>query len=558
MILNYYSAIVILALLILLIENQDILLSRNESFAVPAWKVYRKYLFVIIAYYLTDIAWGFLESCKLSTLLFADTTIYFIATAAGVMYWTKYTVTYLEEERYFFGRFLLQSGRVFALGVTALSVVNVFMPVLFTVEQDCVYKALSTRYVILGVQIILLLLISAYTFTSIVRKRHAAEKQKRYRTLGLFGVIMAAFLTAQLWYPYLPLYTVAYMLGTCLLRSSVIGDEKEDYRIRLQEADRMMEKRLAEERTMKEHIAYARISALSGEYLSIHIVDPETEHYLEYNSNAAFKSLGLPDEGEDFFRITRELSQKLVYPKDLNRFMHAFTKENVLSEIERTGLFVLTYRLVVQEKPVYIRLRCAMVEEAESHRLIVGINDVDAQVKQEQEYERLLSEAQKKAAIDALTGVKSKYAYMEAEEQLNHQLEKRIRPAFAVIVLDVNDLKKVNDTSGHQAGDRYLYDASRIICQIFKRSPVFRIGGDEFAVIAQGHDYEQIGELMLKIKEHNRNSISSGGIVIACGMARFRDDDTDVASVFRRADTEMYADKQRLKETGKAQEEITE
>ena len=147
---------------------------------------------------------------------------------------------------------------------------------------------------------------------------------------------------------------------------------------------------------------------------------------------------------------------------------------------------------------------------------------------------------------------------MEAEEQLNHQLEKRIRPAFAVIVLDVNDLKKVNDTSGHQAGDRYLYDASRIICQIFKRSPVFRIGGDEFAVIAQGHDYEQIGELMLKIKEHNRNSISSGGIVIACGMARFRDDDADVASVFRRADTEMYADKQRLKETGKAQEEITE
>ena len=56
-------------------ENHDILLNRNESFNVPAWKVYRKYLFVIIAYYLTDIAWGILESCKLSALLFADTTI---------------------------------------------------------------------------------------------------------------------------------------------------------------------------------------------------------------------------------------------------------------------------------------------------------------------------------------------------------------------------------------------------------------------------------------------------------------------------------------------------
>ena len=240
MILNHYSTIAVLALLILLIENHDILLNRNESFSVPAWKVYRKYLFVIIAYYLTDIAWGILESYKLSTLLFADTTVYFVAMAAGVMYWTKYTVTYLEEERYIFGRFLLQSGRIFALCVTVLSVVNLFVPVLFTVDPDCVYKALNTRYVVLGIQIILLLLISAYTFTSIVRKRHAAKKWKRYRTLGLFGLLMAVFLTAQLWYPYLPLYSIAYMLGTCLLRASVIGEEKEDYRTRLQEADRIV------------------------------------------------------------------------------------------------------------------------------------------------------------------------------------------------------------------------------------------------------------------------------------------------------------------------------
>ena len=196
MILNYYSTIGILALLILLIENQDILLNLNESFSVRAWKVYRKYLFVIIVYYLTDITWGILESYKLSALLFADTTVYFIAMAAGVMYWTKYTVTYLEEERYLFGRFLLHSGRIFALCVTILSVVNLFTPVLFTVDQDCVYKALNIRYVILGIQILLLLLISAYTFTSIARKRHAAGKWKKYRTLGLFGLLMAAFLTA--------------------------------------------------------------------------------------------------------------------------------------------------------------------------------------------------------------------------------------------------------------------------------------------------------------------------------------------------------------------------
>jgi len=551
MILNYYSTIGILALLILLIENQDILLNLNESFSVRAWKVYRKYLFVIIVYYLTDITWGILESYKLSALLFADTTIYFVAMAAGVMYWTKYTVTYLEEERYLFGRFLLHSGRIFALCVTILSAVNLFTPVLFTVDQDCVYKALSIRYVILGIQILLLLLISAYTFTSIARKRHAAGKWKKYRTLGLFGLLMAAFLTAQLWYPYLPLYAIAYLLGTCLLRASVIGDEKEEYRIMLQEADRRMEQRLAEERALEEHTAFTRISALGGEYLSIHIVDPETEHYHEYSANAAFKSFGLPTEGEDFFNLTRALSRSLVYRKDLKRFMHAFTRENVLSEIERTGLFVLTYRIVIQEKPVYIQLKCAMAEEAEGRRLIVGINDVDAQVKQEQEYEKRLIQAEEKAMIDALTGVKSKYAYMEAEAQLDHQIETQSQPPFAVVVLDVNDLKKVNDTSGHQAGDQYLRDACRMICQTFKHSPVFRVGGDEFAVIAQGHDYEHIDQLIRGIEEHNRENTRAGGVAVACGMARFTDD-TSVASVFRRADMDMYANKQCLKETGNA------
>ena len=551
MILNYYSTIGILALLILLIENQDILLNLNESFSVRAWKVYRKYLFVIIVYYLTDITWGILESYKLSALLFADTTVYFIAMAAGVMYWTKYTVTYLEEERYLFGRFLLHSGRIFALCVTILSVVNLFTPVLFTVDQDCVYKALNIRYVILGIQILLLLLISAYTFTSIARKRHAAGKWKKYRTLGLFGLLMAAFLTAQLWYPYLPLYAIAYLLGTCLLRASVIGDEKEEYRIMLQEADRRMEQRLTEERALEEHTAFTRISALGGEYLSIYIVDPETEHYHEYSANTAYKSFGLPAEGEDFFNLTRALSRSLVYRKDLKRFMHAFTRENVLSEIERAGLFVLTYRLVIQEKPVYVQLKCAMVEEAEGRRLIVGINDVDAQVKQEQEYEKRLIQAEEKAMIDALTGVKSKYAYMEAEAQLDHQIETQSQPPFAVVVLDVNDLKKVNDTSGHQVGDQYLREACRMICQTFKHSPVFRVGGDEFAVIAQGHDYEHIDQLIRGIEELNRESTRAGGAVVACGMARFTDD-TSVASVFRRADMDMYANKQRLKETGNA------
>lgn len=117
---------------------------------------------------------------------------------------------------------------------------------------------------------------------------------------------------------------------------------------------------------------------------------------------------------------------------------------------------------------------------------------------------------------------------------------------FAIVILDVNDLKKVNDTAGHKAGDQYLRDACRIICGIFKHSPVFRIGGDEFVSVIQGADYECIEELMGKMKDHNNKALRTGGIVIACGMSKY-EGDADVALVFDRADQKMYENKSDLK-----------
>ena len=85
-----------------------------------------------------------------------------------------------------------------------------------------------------------------------------------------------------------------------------------------------------------------------------------------------------------------------------------------------------------------------------------------------------------------------------------------------------------------------------MICDTFKHSPVFRVGGDEFTVIAQGSDYTRIDELLGKMREHNTEAARTGGIDIACGMARF-EDDACVASVYERADHSMYEDKKTLK-----------
>ncbi len=96
------------------------------------------------------------------------------------------------------------------------------------------------------------------------------------------------------------------------------------------------------------------------------------------------------------------------------------------------------------------------------------------------------------------------------------------------------------------SGDQYLCDASRTICDTFPHSPVYRIGGDEFAVISQGRDYEKIEELIGKIHNHNMDVKRNGGVIIACGMARLEDDPC-VAAVFERADQNMYENKKELK-----------
>ena len=309
--------------------------------------------------------------------------------------------------------------------------------------------------------------------------------------------------------------------------------------------DQMKQQRMAE-RLAEEKIAYNRLQALVGEFLVIFIVVPETGQYRVYSSTAEFDSFNLPKEGLDFFEKTRELSNGIIHPDDLERFSSLFTEKGVLSEVERNGIFSLTYRLVFNEVPVYVQIKAAMVEEKNGRRLIVGINDIDSHIRQEEEYEKRLAQAQKKANVDALTGVRNRHAYLDAEEHLDRLIAEQLQPEFAITVFDINDLKTINDNEGHQAGDKFIRDACKIICDIFKHSQVFRIGGDEFAVISQNEDYEHIDALIQIVNAHNMKALSSGGIVIACGMAKYENDEL-VAPVFERADQNMYENKNELK-----------
>ena len=120
--------------------------------------------------------------------------------AAGVGCWPRSAVSELGE-RGRVSRFILYAGRIFAGAVTVISVANCFTPLLFTVDQSSAYRALDLRYAVLITQILLLLLVSTHAFGVFFRLRGTMKKGNRYRTVGLFGLIISIFLITQLWFP---------------------------------------------------------------------------------------------------------------------------------------------------------------------------------------------------------------------------------------------------------------------------------------------------------------------------------------------------------------------
>ena len=166
----------------------------------------------------------------------------------------------------------------------------------------------------------------------------------------------------------------------------------------------------------------------------------------------------------------------------------------------------------------------------------------------ERRRDRALALAQQQINRDALTGVKSKHAFIEAEKNWNALLQQHKAEPFAVVWCDLNGLKTVNDTRGHQAGDEYIREACHVICNVFKHSPVYRVGGDEFVAVLTGADYENRASLLQGFSSANEEHVRSDGVSIACGMSELRrESDRCFGDVVERADAAMYEDKKRLK-----------
>lgn len=227
-----YSGASILGLIIHLMINYDVLGEGRGSSPIPARRAYRAFSLSVIAYYITDILWGFLYERQMMRLVYADTALYFIAMAFTILLWTQFAIAYLDRDNRF-ARLLDIAGKLnFAFQIVVV-LLNFFTPILFSFDENNVYHPLIARYITLAAQIAMFLMTAVYAFGVALKSK--GTKRFRHRTVGIFSMTMTVFDLLQTLYSLLPMYAIGCILGGCLLHSFVLENEKEEYRGDLEE-----------------------------------------------------------------------------------------------------------------------------------------------------------------------------------------------------------------------------------------------------------------------------------------------------------------------------------
>ncbi len=313
------------------------------------------------------------------------------------------------------------------------------------------------------------------------------------------------------------------------------------------------------EQSIKKNTAYGQIAAsLASHYDLIYYVDYQSGAYSEFTSNSFYGDVEIKEDGQDFFEEALINADQIVHPDDRFKVLQVLTRDYLSEALKNKKQYSIDYRLIINDKPQFTRF--TVMWSNDRLHFIIGVENIDDEIKKEQERLKALDVANAMARRDELTGTKNKNAYHELEKSVQEEISRRAGSmAFAIVICDINDLKLVNDTLGHKTGDKYIKSACSLICDVFAHSPVFRVGGDEFVAYLTGRDYSDRRMLLEKLRTKVRENMGrENEPILASGMSEFDpENDQKVSQVFDRADRIMYENKRQLKEDPDSYNEST-
>ena len=253
----------------------------------------------------------------------------------------------------------------------------------------------------------------------------------------------------------------------------------------------------------------------------------------------------------DKFAEIFEYTIEELLEKNSLELIHEEDREYSLKHIKNrldgvTGSVEYTFRGVTKNGTIkYIRVY-GSVFSTNNEKAIIGTLVDETQ-------EKLSNLRLKRLAnYDLLTTLFNRnYFDIEFEHAIN--IAKRHSQKLALLLFDIDNFKRVNDSLGHKAGDKILFEAATRVKHLLRKSDTFsRIGGDEFTIIIENYvSKNELITLLEKIKKVMQESIEIDGISfhisLSIGVSTFPENGSDVLSILKTADIAMYEAKKRGK-----------
>ncbi|MBQ3702387.1 MAG: response regulator [Oscillospiraceae bacterium] len=199
--------------------------------------------------------------------------------------------------------------------------------------------------------------------------------------------------------------------------------------VRIQHENAMTKE--AYENAVSSGIMYTHIAqTLARDYTDMFYVNLDTEEFIEYRRGSESSALSEMRRGWHFFSDCKAELAERVYPEDREAFLNAMNRRNLVAALERKDTFIMTYRQIGDNGPIYVSMKVSLMED-DKHFIIVGITNVDAEMREAM----AKSEALAAALTAAEEANKAKTSFLSS---MSHEIR---TPMNAIIGLDTLALR---------------------------------------------------------------------------------------------------------------------
>lgn len=468
---------------------------------------------ITIIFGLIDTFWGFCyeDVFALGTLgIEVASAMYFGFSAIVSYYWFIYVIGLIRAKR------ISNTFRVFtfipAAFVLGLCLANHWTQALYVIEDTCYSYHRGSWYVVeqfctYGYFVVMLIV----AFMGIIWSKNKVDK-KKYFIISVFSFVPFIVGFLQIFTAILPYSSLAFTFALATICLFISAEKSE----------LVLTKQIDDFNRRKHEFTY--LKSLADSYLTLHIINIKENTVEELNSISYVRQY--VNRNDDAKAQMESVMRNLVVEECLEDVL-TFTDFSTLSERMKGNKTISQEFLGIFTG--WFRAQFIAVSYDDNHNLEEVFFTTQI-IDDEKKKEEALIEV---SITDELTKLNNRHAY---EKEIKDIKKNGISDDLVYVAMDLNGLKKVNDTLGHAKGDEYICGAAECMVNVMgEYGKVFRIGGDEFAAILYGAD---ISKIIKKLTKRMQKFSFAYGFVSRNEFAR-----ASIEEISRIADERMYENK---------------